>query len=320
MPISSTIDYIPVMDEFIAHWNATDPALIIAENGNALTLGEFETLRTDLDDAKNVLQGVLNDLESSRVVLEQDRTNAGDRIAEFNRRIRADFPASSIFNKLPDVPNRAGGRDAFMDPMDDVLNLWAKANALPATPLFTAPLLLPGGFTRANFLALRSKLDGSFTNRGVAERAADDQRLLRNNYQVRAKALMVTYRLKVEALYAPGSNQVTTLPRLTPLPGSTPDAVVLESVWSEPNLRAELTWTESTDPALAGYHVRATPGPDYSAEDETLLATIPPGAPRSYNTAAGLAVPGSAMSYKVYVLLTTGHEAGSNAETVTRPA
>ena len=43
------------------------------------------------------------------------------------------------------------------------------------------------------------------------------------------------------------------------------------------------------------------------------------GAPRAYQTAAGLATPGTAISYKVYVQLTTGNEAGSNAQTVFRP-
>ena len=46
---------------------------------------------------------------------------AGDRVAEFNRRIRADFPNNAAFSRLPTVPNRSGGRDAFLDAMDDTL-------------------------------------------------------------------------------------------------------------------------------------------------------------------------------------------------------
>ncbi len=319
MPIASTIDYISVMDEFTAHWQATDNAIIIAEDGAAVTFTNFGTLRATLDTAKTNLQTVLNNLENSRVNLEKIRQTAGDRVAEFNRRIRADFSGNTTFNSLPDVPNRSAGRDAFLNAVDDMLDLWNRVNALPPSPLFTAPMLLMGGFTRAKLVALRAQLDGVFTTRSTCERAAADQRLLRNTLQVRAKALMVTYRLKIEALYAPDSVPVTTLPRLTPLPGSTPDPVTLTSAWSQPNLRAELSWTESTDPELAGYQVRATPGPDYSTEDETLLATIAPGAPLTYTTAAGLALPGAAMSYKVYVILNTNHEAGSEPGTVTRP-
>ena len=244
---------------------------------------------------------------------------AGDRVAEFNRRIRADFPNNAAFSRLPTVPNRSGGRDGFLDAMDDTLDLWSRVNALPPSPIFTAPLLLPGGLTRAQFQTLRTALDTAFTSRGNAENAVAAQRITRNTLQDRVKTLMVTYRLKVEALYAPDSLQVTTLPRLTPAPGSTPDPVALTAAWDPADLRAELTWTASDDPELAAYQVRAVPGPDYSTDDETLVATIPPNAPRTYQTAAGLALPGSAMSYKVYVRLTTGNEAGSTAQKVTRP-
>lgn len=106
MPINSTIDYIPVMDEFLAHWQATDTALLIAEEDTALGLMDFAALRAELDTIKSTLQVLLNDLEVSRVTLEQTRLSAGDRVAEFNRRIRADFPANSAFNRLPEVPNR----------------------------------------------------------------------------------------------------------------------------------------------------------------------------------------------------------------------
>ena len=319
MPISSTIDYIPVMDQFIAHWQATDSGIVIAEEGAAVELPDFSNLRTTLDGVKSLVQSSLNSLENSRVVLEQMRGEAGDRVAEFNRRIRADFAGNSTFNSLPLVPNRTAGRDAFLNALDDVLDLWSRVNGTAPSPIFTGPMVLLGGFTRADLVTLRAQLDSAFTQRAISERAADDQRTLRTELQARAKALMTTYRMKIEALYAPGSLPVTSLPRLTPLPGRTPDPVEADGAWSEPNLRAELTWTPSTDPDLAGYQVRATPGPDYSSDDETLLATIPPGAPLQYNTAGGLAVPGSAMSYKIYVILNTDHEAGSNAVSVTRP-
>jgi hypothetical protein len=58
---------------------------------------------------------------------------------------------------------------------------------------------------------------------------------------------------------------------------------------------------------------------DYTADDESTLITIPAGGALTYNTSAGFGIPGSAVSYKVYVRLTTGNEAGSDAVTVTRP-
>ena len=77
MPIRSFVDYLPVMAEFIIHWNATDDAILLPEHGAASALSDFEDLRTALDGAKTSLQIKLTDLENSRVVLEQARPPAG---------------------------------------------------------------------------------------------------------------------------------------------------------------------------------------------------------------------------------------------------
>ncbi|MES2438854.1 MAG: hypothetical protein V4584_07300 [Verrucomicrobiota bacterium] len=319
MPIVSSSDFIPVMDRFIGHWESSDPDLILPENGLPVALGHFTALRAALDAEKASLQGKLNDLENSRVVLLQIRQDAGDRIAEFNRRIRADFPDHRLFNQLPPVPSRTAGRDAIILAMDDVLNIWTRVDALPATPLFTAPMLLRGGLTLAQFTALRTQVDAAFTARGAAEFATLETRMKRNELQSRALELMKKYRMKIEALHAGDSVEILTLPRLSPLPGHTPDPVTLTGTWDIPATRAELTWTASTDADLATYQLRSTPGPDYSGEDESTVATFLPGTPLIYHTTTGFAHPGRAVSYKLYVRLTTGNEAGSAPVTIVRP-
>jgi hypothetical protein len=61
------------------------------------------------------------------------------------------------------------------------------------------------------------------------------------------------------------------------------------------------------------------PGPDYAGEDETLIATLPPdAAPREFRSAFSLGQPGMATAFKVYVVLATGHEAGSRPVTAHR--
>jgi hypothetical protein len=319
MPISSFTDYIPTMDEFISHWAATDDNLKVAEGEGVITFDSFNDLRAELDQLKSTLQTDLNDWENARVVLEQTRQTAGDRVAEFNRRIRADFPNNKLFNQLPAVPNRTAGREAFMTALDDVLDLWTRVNAQPPSPIFSAPLLLPGGFTRAQCVTLRAAVDSAFTTRGDAERAVNATRLKRNALQDRVFSIMKQYRLKIEALYAADSVEVLTLPRLSPLPGHTPDPVELTGTYDAADARAELSWTASDEAELASYELRSVPGPDYVSEDESTLASIPPGGPLTFTTAAGFSLPGNAVSYKIYVRLTTGNEAGSEAVTVTRP-
>ncbi len=227
MPIQSNSDYIPVMDEFIIHWTATDPTLKVPWNDDYITLANFEQTRADLDDTKTLLQSRLNDLENTRVSLEQLRSAAGDRVAEFNRRIRSDFPNNQLFNRLPAVPNRSAGRDVFISAMDDVLDLWQRVNAEPISPIFTPPLLLLGGLTLVQFSTMRGELDTAFTSRPAAEREVSATRIQRDALQAEALGIMKQYRLRIEALHAPDSVAVATLPRLTPLPGHTPDPVTL---------------------------------------------------------------------------------------------
>jgi hypothetical protein len=68
-----------------------------------------------------------------------------------------------------------------------------------------------------------------------------------------------------------------------------------------------------------GLQLRAVPGLDYSADDATTLHTFLPTDPRIFLTATGYSIPGTAMTYKLFVRLTTGNESGGEAMTVTRP-
>jgi len=83
--------------------------------------------------------------------------------------------------------------------------------------------------------------------------------------------------------------------------------------------RAELSWTASTETELASYELRSTPGPDYAADNESTVASISPGGSLGYSTSAGFGLLVNAVSYKIYVRLTTGNESGNEPVTVNRP-
>ena len=321
MPISSNADYIPTIDDFHAHWSvATDSETFsIPIDDGVVSFGELVDLRNELDLIKTDLEIRLNDLEIARVTLNQARDKAADRLAEFNRRIRAQFPTDPRFNKLPLVPTRTAGRDAFLTAMDDAKDLWTRVNALPASIAFTAPLLLPGGLTLAAFTTQRTALDAAFTARGTADAQLGVIRADRDGIQTRALRILTGYRLMVEALFPADSSIVLTLPALRPAPGHTPAAVEMEAIWLPAQTKAQITWQASADLDLQDYQLRAIPGLDYSADDATTLHTFSPADPRDFLTGAGFAIPGTAMTYKIYVRLTTGNESGSDAITVTRP-
>jgi hypothetical protein len=110
-----------------------------------------------------------------------------------------------------------------------------------------------------------------------------------------------------------------SLPRLTPQPGSTPDAVTANGTWDAAQNKARLTFTLSEATDFDAYELRMTPGPDYSAEDDVVVASSTDIQSLEFLTDAGLSVSGVTASYKVYVKTTTGNEIGSNTVVLTRP-
>ena len=61
--------------------------------------------------------------------------------------------------------------------------------------------------------------------------------------------------------------------------------------------------------------MRGVPGDDYQTEDEEVLATVLAGAARELASDFALVTAG----FKVYVILKSGHDKGSEAVFVTRP-
>ena len=112
---------------------------------------------------------------------------------------------------------------------------------------------------------------------------------------------------------------VETMPRLSPLPGHTPEPVNASAVFQAPN-QARIVYDASTDAMLQSYELRGSVGDFYSEEDAVVLDTHGPNDPREFVTAFGLNQPGAQVAFKVYVILTTGNEAGSAALLVERPA
>ncbi len=81
---------------------------------------------------------------------------------------------------------------------------------------------------------------------------------------------------------------------------------------------ADLSWTASSDPDLDHYEVRRSPSSPYNSNTEIMVASVS-AATLTHSTDDGLTSPGTDMRFKVYVVLNTDNEAGSNAVEVARP-
>lgn len=88
--------------------------------------------------------------------------------------------------------------------------------------------------------------------------------------------------------------------------------------WDGVTNKAVISWTESDNPNFDHYEVRMTPGATYDTENDAIVGNLPAGV-LELRTDAGLSISGDVASFKVYVILTTANEAGSNTVTIARP-
>lgn len=321
MPISTIGSYVPTINGFVTHWSAANLAL--GAGGPLVLPGSVAIVDlTDLGDALQAfafsIAGKLNDVEIARQSMELSKIALLSRLGEFNRKVRGFLGHTAFVTALPMVPGSTAGSGTILGAVDDMATLWAKINAA-TIPGFTGPLLLLSGYALATFSTDLTGLKTAYATLAAADQEVTLERERRNVAQVKAYSALVDYRKAVLGTFDPLDALVASLPKLTPDPGSTPAAVTATAVWEVATQQAKITFTASTDPNLDHYELRMSPGPTYSTENETVIASLSPADPREFFTDAGLMSSGDVASFKVYVVTTTGNEAGSNAVTVTRP-
>ena len=323
MPISGPSSFVPTLNLFIPHWVDVNLALgaggpLVLEDGTTIAI--LTGYRDELSNYRSSIQSKLNDVEIAGGFLTQRKTAMLARNGEFNRRVRGAIGSSPYAAALSNVPAITAAEGPFLEPLDDVASLWAKINAA-TIPGFTGPLLLPDGYAIATFLTDLAALKAAYATDGTAEQELKLERKSRDAVQVKAQKALVDYRRAIAGSFAENHPLVLSLPAVSPEPGSTPEPVTASIVWDPLQLKAKITFSASTDQDLDHYEIRFCPGPNYSTETEvvTINGNILPGGPLEFFTDTGLTAPGNIASFRVYAILTTANEKGSNTLTLTRP-
>lgn len=323
MPISNNATVVPTMNAFIAHWEQVNavmatPLVVAAPDKTAVTLAIFTDLRNSLEAQLQTVVGFLNDREIARGDIELEKVAMLPRLREFNGLLDGYWGDTAFRNARPYAPSQSDGQEAFLSPMRDMVTLWAKLNAAPAPAGITLPLELADTSVAGDFQNEIDLLQTAYATYAAANQNVVLARARRDEIIALARALIVTYRKVVPSRCIQFPTLVETLPALTPPPGHTPDPVNASAVFEEPD-KAKLVYEESTDAKLSHYELRGNPGPEYNDEDAVVIANNLPEDDREFLTGFGLTQPGTSASFKVYVMLTTGNEAGSAAMTVERP-
>ena len=329
MPIIDLGSYATTGEEFKSHWTDVD-ADRVAGGGTSLVLAGGYSLTNLTTDVASVVTAITTgeDLENAIALATTNRDNRKatlrDRVIEFRDAVEYRLKGSGYVRALPDTPHENASEQKFLKALDDMASLWVRINADAGVPNFTPPLVLRGGFTLAMFQTEVAALRANY--KAVTD-AENDARIARGQRDVLLQPLrdrLVLYRQAILVEYGPTHPFTTSLPDVYPQAGSTPAPVVLTGGWNPATAHADFSWTESSNPALLEYEVKRCLGTTWNDATAIVIGNIPAGAAvvtpvTSFSTTSGLDSPGDAITVKVFVRLTTGNVAGSNAVTITRP-
>lgn len=318
MPITSIGSFIPVMEEFAFHWAqanaAIAPAVLVLRGGYGLA--DFVADQATIQSAITAVEDVDNDRQIAQAQRDESKAAHRARLAQYRAIVLGVLAGTPYAETLPLLPRFIANTGEFLEAMDEMANGWNRINTDPI-PGFTGPQLLAGGYSLADFSADLAALKAAYTSATNAEDNAQQQRRVRDALLAPAKQRMLQYRQAAKGFLPAGSPLLKTIPAVTPPPGATPAPVSATGVWNEATRQADLTWTASTNPNLAHYSVRTAPGPKYRAAEESVVAEVSAGT-TAYSTNEGLSAPGATALFRVYVVLRTENERGSNTVRVTR--
>jgi hypothetical protein len=327
MPIQGPTSYFTVVPIFINHWKDANTAnggvaitLSKQETGTATdtTVADLETLFASLELLRNNVENAAQNVGIQSAVVTGMKQFMLAKMNDFNKKMRADYASSPYGRNLSDVPQISAGRDAFMRPLRDTNRLWEKVNQW-LTSQGKPALKLIGDYEWGPFNSALDALRVAWNDWEEQEQnwSLDIQK--RNDMQDVIYPILKVYRLKIPAVFPENSAIVDTLPLLTPVSGSTPQAPGLTGGWSVPNNRAELSGTASPTAAVTRYQLRACIGPVHNDDLESVVATVDAGEPLTFNTTWGLTTPGSVASFRLVAMTADGHERGSAPVVIARP-
>ena len=322
MPLNGVGSYLPMMVEVLAHWDDVNielggtPATELKLQG-AHTRALFQALH---DQLSAIVVGLL-DLENARETAgnsrDQKKTAILQKINQFRGMLRGLLPQTIYPGAAPLVPQLGLAESKFLAPLDDMASLWGRIDADTTIAGFTPPLLL-AGVTRATFVTELAGLRTAYAAVATAENDEGIGRKRRDALLPVIRERIVQYRELVAATFGPTHPLTLSLPVMTPAAGSTPSAATLSGNWNPTTAQAEFNWPASDNPNLDEYEMRMSLGTTYDGTTATVIGNIPAGT-STFATSEGLANAGDVATFKLFVKLTTGNEAGSNAITITRP-
>ena len=335
MAISGNATYIITADAVLSHWNLANTALGAAGpvlTAAGLNRAGLQTLRDGVESAFIATTSAINTVEITRSLLGTQKARICELIGAFNEAVRGRLAnTTGMPAGLPAVPGPADSAATVISAASDTSDLWDNIDSLSPIPGFTPPLVLrvapagdpegtPISLPLADFKTAADEIKALSTEFTAAERELNVTRDRRDIAKKQLYDGLRDYRAAIPGHFPAADPIRTSLPELTPPPGSTPAAVTAAAGWDAGLSQGKITFSASTAATLDHYELRHCPGAEYSTEDEITTASSPGTGPLEFLTLTGLAAPGATALFRVYVVTATGNESGSNTVSITRPA
>ena len=323
--ITGPSSYSAAMSTFGQHWLSGNTKLgptkhfaIALLNKTTVSQVAFAGLRSTLLTQENAVQAALTNFQLARGTVLTKKNELLPKFGLFTSILDGYYQGTHFIEARPYAPSFNDGKENFLRPLGAMMTVWLKMNEGGAPPGVSLPVLLGDNTDQGSFASALSSLCfafGDMENKEVLLQLARGERnvTLRKAYEV-----MKFYREVAPGKYTLHPEMIETMPRLTPLPGHTPERVNASAMFEAPN-ESKIVHDASTDAMLSHYELRGNAGDDYSEHDAMLIASHEPGEPMEFLTSFALTQPGAKAAFKVFVVLTTGNEAGSAEMVVQRP-
>jgi len=318
MPFPIISDALNKIDQYVAHWTSVNVALgatpLILRG--AYALANLNTDRTAIATAFAAVQTA----DNTRQIAASDRdiklAALKEKLRQFRAAVQGQIAGTAYVNALPVIPSASKTVGDWFNAFDDMNNLWTQINAATIAG-FTGPLKLSGGYLIAAFGTDYTALKTVYTAVTTATKNATIAREQRNDLLDVVYNRLKEYTPFVNGLFPAGHALIASLPKLSPPPGSTPKAVIVNAHWDNTLKKVIFDWNASETLSVESYSVRFHPGLNYKADEEQSVASKIAGL--HFETEYGLPAAGSVGYYKVYAITSDGNEKGSRAVKIVRP-
>lgn len=189
------------MDLFLEHWEMVNgklaPAELLLPSGNGRE--DFDGLRGQLETLREAVTDFGVDRAAARAEVDRLMNSLAARLVEFNSRVRADLPGSTLERILPVAFTEGDGEGRVREALRSMERIWGKVNALTPTPGLALPLTLVDSYVLASFVTEYGALKTAWRTLNSAIQDSREAREERNDLQDIIYADLKSYREKVES-------------------------------------------------------------------------------------------------------------------------